>query len=294
MGAEWPVHTATRDDAAAIAAMYQETWPVYWETPECVAAQFDVLEAIGGRALVVREAERVVGHCEFIPTREPEPVGFWGYLEALEVHRAFYRRGIGTALVREAARRCEELGCIRFGTSPDDERSEGLYRKCGMTRVERCVTTHFAIAGEPPEPPVEAAEPLSPDERPWEQLLHVLGRTHCAAYWWSMGFHRKAAGEDGYTDTRADRLLVGGHAAVVFNCGSWLHVLLPPDRASDAALAQAAVAHGARWLRSQGRDSFHTVMPLALADAVRAVPGIFPSESRFHFHMSMPLGEAVL
>jgi GNAT superfamily N-acetyltransferase len=285
------IREATRDDAEGIAAMYQGTWPIYWDTPEAVRYQFGVLEAIGGTVLVAVEGKRVVGHCEFIPTREPEPYGFWGYLEAIEVHRDFHRQGIGTALVKEAIGRCEAAGCTRFGTGPDDERSEGLYRKCGMTHVERSISTHFAISGEPPEPAVESVQQIDPSERLWEELLHVLGRSHCPAYWCSMAFRRREAGEESDADSFALRQRIGGGDAAVLYTGSWLHVFLPPDRLEDTELLQSALAFGVRRVKGLGKESFHTLMPMELAEAVRAVPAIFPSESHFHFHMWMPLGE---
>ncbi|MBI3947357.1 MAG: GNAT family N-acetyltransferase [Armatimonadetes bacterium] len=195
MGTEMVLREAVPDDAEAIAAMYQETWPLYWATVDDVRFQFEVLSRIGGQVLVALCGERVVGHCEFIPTHEPPPYGYWGYLEALEVHRGFQRRGIGTALVREAIRRCSELGCAWFGTSPDDERSEGLYRKVGMTHVDRRLVTEFEIHGEVPAPAVGAAEELGVVERPWATFLHVLGRLHCAPYWWAMTFRRREANE---------------------------------------------------------------------------------------------------
>lgn len=289
MTARHPVREATRDDAEAIAAMYQKTWPIHWETPEAVLFQFDILEPIGGQVLVAVDDQRVVGHAEFIPIHEPARYGFWGYLEALEVDRERYRRGIGTALVKEAVRRCKALGCQRFGTSPDDERSEGLYRKCGMTNVDRSLTTHFALAADGPQVEVDATEELAPSERPWESFLHVLGRSHCASYWWSMTFRRKEAGQANARDAFAERIRRGEESAVVFYTGSWLHVFVPPNRAKDPALLQAAVAHGATRLRIVHKEAFHTLMPLDLADAVRAVPGIYPTESHYHFHMWMPL-----
>lgn len=283
------IREASRDDAEAIAAMYQDTWPLHWETPECVRRQFDKLDPIGGKVLIALDGPKVVGHCEFVPVREPEPRGFWGFLEALEVHRRFQRQGIGTALVNEAIRRCTELGCTRFGSSPDDERSEGLYRKCGMTQVERAVQTSFAIVGHPAAPKVDSVEEFPPTARPWEDLLHVLGRFSALPYLWSVTFNRKARGERGYESVFAQRLHCGRGDMGVFCAGSYLHVLVPPGRAEDGALVQRAIAYGVHRIKALGRDSFSTLMPLSLADAVRAVPGIHPSESHFHFFMWMAL-----
>ena len=289
MSAKPEIRVAGRSDAEAIAAMYQETWPIHWETPECVLRQFDKLGTIGGQVLIALEGARVVGHCEFVPVREPEPRGFWGCLEALEVHRERYRRGIGTALVREAIRRAQALGCTSFGSSPDDERSEGLYRKCGMTRVERSITTNFAIVGEAARPDAELVEELSPAARPWEELLHVLGRFSALPYLWSLAFDRKQRGEGGCENAFAERVRLEGADAVVFYEGFWLHVLLPPERAADGGLARRAVAYAASRIKALGDESFWTVMPFPLADAVRSVPGIYPTEGRFHFHMWMSL-----
>lgn len=285
------IREASRDDAEAIAAMYRETWPLHWETPECVRRQFDKLDPIGGTVLVALHGEKVVGHCEFIPTREPEPRGFWGFLEALEVHRDFRRRGIGTALVNEAIRRCKELGCVHFGASPDDERSLRLYRKCGLARCEEGVATNFAILGDLAKPEAERVEELQPAARPWQELLHVLGRFSSLAYLWSVTFNRKGRGEKGCETVFAERVRCAGQPVVVFHSAPWLHVLVPPDRAADAAVLQQAVAYGAHRIRALGGDSFTTLMPFALADAVRSVPGIYPSESHFHFFHWMSLRE---
>ena len=291
MSTEWIIREATWDDVDAIARMYRETWPVAWETPEAVCTQFDVLSAIDGKVLIALHGDRVVGHCEFIPTREPAPYGYWGYLEALEVHRAFYRQGIGTALVREAIRRCGALGCTRFGTSPDDERSEGLYRKVGMTRVERRLVTKFELHGEVDPPEMEEVEEFSGVERPWEHLLHVLGRFHCAPYWWASTFHRQQTEEDGKTSAFAVRVRGAAGTAVVFFTGSWLHVFLPPEQATDHALLGDAVAYGCHRVRASGREELTTLMPFHLTDVVRSVPGLYGSESHFDSHMWMPLGE---
>ncbi len=291
MNTELVIRDATPDDAEAIATMYQETWPLFWATPEDVRSQFDMLAPIDGQVLIALRGERVVGHCEFIPTHEPPPYGTWGYLEALEVHREVQRQGIGTALVREAIRRCAALGCTRFGTSPDDERSEGLYRKVGMTQVERRLVTQFELHGEVASPTVQAVEELSGAERPWESFLHVLGRFHCAPCWWSMTFRRLEADDDSAAGAFAVRARFAVGMCVILFTGSWLHVFLPPDRATDRTLLASAVAYGVYRVRTSGKDSFTTLMPLDLADVVRSVPGVYPSESHFDFHLWMPLGE---
>jgi len=286
---EWIIRTATWDDAEAIAGMYQETWPVYWETPEVVCTQFDVLSAIDGQVLVALLDDRVVGHCEFIPTREPRPYGYWGYLEALEVHRAFYRQGIGTALVQEAIRRCASLGCTRFGTSPEDERSEALYRKVGMTQVERRLVTKFEIHGETRGPEVVEFEELSEEDHPWEHFLHVLGRLHCAPYWWASAFHRRSDEEEDAPKSVALRVRSAAGMAVLLFTGTWLHVFLPSEQVTDHALLVDAMAYGVQRIRALGKEEFFTLMPLHLADTVRSVPGLYASESHFDFHMWMPV-----
>ena len=290
-GPRWIIRPATWDDAEMIARMYQETWPVYWETPEVVCAQFDVLSAIDGQVLVALLDGRVVGHCEFIPTREPRPYGYWGYLEALEVHRAFYRQGIGTALVQEAIRHCASLGCTRFGTSPEDERSEALYRKVGMTQMERRLVTKFAIHGKTQGPEVAEVEELAEEDHPWEHFLHVLGRLHCAPYWWASAFHRRTDEdeEEGAPEPIALRMRSAAGMAVLLFTGTWLHLFLPPEQVADRTLLVDAVAYGVQHIRALGKEEFFTLMPLHLADVVRSVPGLYASESHFDAHMWMPL-----
>ena len=289
MNAEITIREATREDAETIAKMYQATWPLAWETPEVVRFQFDVLADTGGQILIALQGDRVVGHGEFIPTREPPPYGYWGYLEALEVHRAFHRQGIGTALVQEAIHRCASLGCTRFGTNPDDERSEGLYRKVGMTWVERRLVTKFELPEEVTSPAVEVIEELSSAERPWEHFFHVLGRLHCAPYWWALTFRRQQAGHKSAAGAFAAQVRCEAGTAVVFFTGSWLHVFLPPDQATDHVLLTRAVAYGVHRLKALEKTYFYTLMPFDLTDVVRSVSGVYPSESHFDFHMWMPL-----
>jgi hypothetical protein len=78
---------------------------------------------------------------------------------------------------------------------------------------------------------------------------------------------------------------------VVHFTGSWLHVFLPPTDAADHALLTEGVAYGVHRLQEQGIHSFTTLTPIDLADVVRSVPSVYPSESHFDFHQWMPLTE---
>ncbi len=106
--------------------------------------------------------------------------------------------------------------------------------------------TSFAIAGDLPQATADGVWPLSPAERPWEKLLHILGRFSCLPYLWSLTLSRKECGEWGYESAFAERLQWGGQDAAVFFTGSWLQVLVPPDRRDDVGLIRRAVAYGAR------------------------------------------------
>ncbi len=57
-----------------------------------------------------------------------------GFIDVLEVHKDFRRRGIGRKLVREAERVSEEHGCRIIAVWPNPE-AVGFYRRCGISDV---------------------------------------------------------------------------------------------------------------------------------------------------------------
>ena len=281
------VRQATRKDAETIAKMFQESWPIAWETAEKVRMQFDILDLAQGQVLVAAIGDKVVGHCEFIPSMEPPPYGNYGCVEVLEVHRGYRRMGIGTALVEQAMDICRKAGLERFETVPEDERSEALYAKVGMRTIERFLSLSLALREVPPVNGVVVKDELGTKERPWETMHHAIGHMFCASYPWSSAFHRKVAGSEGYEKVFAQHIARGEAEGVVFFDRAHLHIFVKPQETEEAV--KAFFQYGAFQVLKQKRASIYVNVPFALADTVRAVPGVFQSEGHFLYRMSTDL-----
>lgn len=282
------VRQATPEDAQIIAKMFQESWPIGWETAEKVRMQFDILDLAQGQVLVATIGDKVVGHCEFIPSMEPPPYGNYGCLEALEVHRGYRRMGIGSALVKRAMDTCRKGGLERFETVPEDERSGALYAKVGMKTVERFLSLSLALKEVPMRKDIVLKGELGLKDRPWETIHHAIGHRLCASYPWSGAFHRKRAGLKGYESVFAHHIAMGEAEGVVFFDRASLHIFVKPQEMSKEAV-EAFFQYGAFQILKQKRASVYVNVPFALADAVRAVPGVYQIGGHFLYRMSADL-----
>jgi len=269
--------------------MFQESWPIAWETAEKVRMQFDILDLAQGQVLVAAIGDKVVGHCEFIPSMEPPPYGNYGCVEVLEVHRGYRRMGIGTALVEQAMDICRKAGLERFETVPQDERSEALYAKVGMRTIERFLSLSLALREVPPVNGVVLKGELGLKERPWETMHHAIGHRFCASYPWSSAFHRKSVGLKGYENVFAHHIARRETEGVVFFDRAYLHIFVQPQEMMDEDVICAFFQYGAFQILKQKRASVYVNVPFALADVVRAVPGVFQSEGHFLYRMSTDL-----
>jgi len=61
-------------------------------------------------------------------------LGKCAYIDVLEVHRSYRRRGIGRALVDKAIEIAREHNCDTIAVCPDKEAIE-FYRKCGIRKA---------------------------------------------------------------------------------------------------------------------------------------------------------------
>ena len=90
-----------------------------------------------GEVLVAREGERIIGHLQLIPCDEPEAVE----LKSLAVVEEWQGRGVGRALIEEAARRSAADGFSRMlvSTAAADVGALRFYQRTGvrMLSVER-------------------------------------------------------------------------------------------------------------------------------------------------------------
>ncbi|HEX9824603.1 MAG TPA: GNAT family N-acetyltransferase [Actinomycetota bacterium] len=93
--------------------------------------------AAGGVVLIAEEGGAVVGACTLLITRwNPMDETPAAWLDGLVVDEGFRRRGIGSALMREARRRAEEAGCdsILLHTHEDERPAVALYERLDLAR----------------------------------------------------------------------------------------------------------------------------------------------------------------
>jgi GNAT superfamily N-acetyltransferase len=119
------VRRAVPDDLTGMARVHVETWKTTYrgivpdERLDRLTVESDIAGGFGrwlreppaGVAIFVAltRADKIVGFALACPPREPEP-DFSGELGAIYVRKAHQGRGVGTALVRDAARHLLHLG----------------------------------------------------------------------------------------------------------------------------------------------------------------------------------------
>ena len=83
--------------------------------------------------LIAVDDDRVVG------TAMAGYDGHRGWLHSVAVLRAYRRRGIGTALVREAEKRLRAMGCVKINLQilPENAGVADFYRRLGFAVEER-------------------------------------------------------------------------------------------------------------------------------------------------------------
>lgn len=85
----------------------------------------------------------IVGHGEYLLSREPE--GGFLYLGMLQIDDDFQRRGVGRAMMKDAADHARMAGVDRILTIPDyDTGSENFYAKCGFEPFDTIYSASLA------------------------------------------------------------------------------------------------------------------------------------------------------
>ena len=102
-----------------------------WMDPEALAEYWKVIERLGIIPLVAEIDGKVVGHLDVVFSDEP-PLGRFLYLDVLTVHKAYRRRGVATALIKEAEGLARERNVDFLLVQPEKyEDPSGLtYRSC--------------------------------------------------------------------------------------------------------------------------------------------------------------------
>jgi len=93
-----------------------------------------VLQSPDRHTLLAADGEAVVGLVSFTARRTLVHEALSGLVDELVVTRARRGQGIGTLLVRAAARTCRELGCeeLEVSTETGNARARRFYCRCGF------------------------------------------------------------------------------------------------------------------------------------------------------------------
>ena len=107
-----------------------------WMDPGTLIKYWDDIERLKIVPLVAEIEGKVAGHLDVIFGDEL-PLGRFLYLDVLMVHKAYRRRGIATALIKEAERLAGRRGVRSILVSPEKyEGPSGLtYRSCGFEKA---------------------------------------------------------------------------------------------------------------------------------------------------------------
>jgi len=148
-----------------------------WMDAAALAQYWDDMERLGITPLVAEFNGKVVGHLDIIFSDEL-PLGRFLYLDVLTVHKAYRRRGVARALIKEAeglARR-RKVGFMLVEPQEYEGPSGLLYRSCGFEKAFD--TYHLEASINRPEVPSELRLASIP------KLLRPPLKTHTMVCGW--------------------------------------------------------------------------------------------------------------
>jgi len=105
-----------------------------WMSIETCAIHINNLLVNDQYPLIAELDGKIVGELELYIGEERGILGKCGYIDVLEVHKNYRRRGIGKALVNKAIEIAEEHECDTIAVWPVKEAVE-FYKKCGITET---------------------------------------------------------------------------------------------------------------------------------------------------------------
>jgi len=105
-----------------------------WMSIETCAVHVNYILTWGHYPLVAVLDNRVVGELELYIGYESDPLYHHGFIDVLEVHKEFRRRGIGRRLVKKAIEISREKNCNSIAVWPDPNAVE-FYKKCGINKI---------------------------------------------------------------------------------------------------------------------------------------------------------------
>ncbi|OYT39357.1 MAG: GNAT family N-acetyltransferase [Desulfurococcales archaeon ex4484_58] len=105
-----------------------------WMSVESCAVHLNYVLVNDQYPLVAVVDDKIVGELELYIGYGDELLGRHGYIDVLEVHRSYRRRGIGRALVEKAVEIAGDNGCETVAVWPDPN-AIGFYEKIGLDKI---------------------------------------------------------------------------------------------------------------------------------------------------------------
>ncbi|MHA1616817.1 MAG: GNAT family N-acetyltransferase [Candidatus Njordarchaeales archaeon] len=110
-----------------------------WMSVETCAIRLNYLLIHGQYPLVAEINGKIVGELEMYIGDEADFLGKNAYIDVIEVHKMFRRRGIGKALIEKAIAIAKENYCDTIAVWPTRE-AIGFYKKCGIGDIAYDIT----------------------------------------------------------------------------------------------------------------------------------------------------------
>jgi len=118
-------------DRLSIWERYEHGGP--WMSIETCAIHLNYLLLAGQYPIVAEMEGRIIGELELYAGQEKGVLGKTAFMDILEVHKNFRRRGVGRKLVDFANKIAEEMNCETLSVWPD-ENAIPFYKKCGIDK----------------------------------------------------------------------------------------------------------------------------------------------------------------
>ncbi len=159
-----------------------------WMDSEALTKYWVSIERLGIIPLVAEIEGKVIGHLDIIFSEEL-PFGQFLYLDVLEVHKDYRRRGVATTLIREAERLARDRRVRFILVQPQQyEGPSGLaYRSCGFKKAFDAYSLETSIdnLGIPSE--VQIVSIPQTKEAPLKTHVMICGWYNISAKTWDYG-----------------------------------------------------------------------------------------------------------
>ena len=145
-GGALSIRDARTGEATPVAELIHELALIENVTSDITSEDVRAYQERGDSGILVAQLDgRLVGTLTWFVRPGLFHGGSWGCIDELIVTATAQGKGVGDALVSEALRRFEALGCreAAVSTELDNDRAAALYRKHGLVDESRQLEKHF-------------------------------------------------------------------------------------------------------------------------------------------------------